>query len=356
MVLAVAHGAAVLVFASAPLIAIGVWWSSNTIAHNFIHRPFFRHAALNNLFSAYQTTLTGIPQTLWRERHLAHHAGVKWRARLSRPLLAELLLVVALWTGLAVAHPSFFTLTYVPGLAIGLVLCALHGHYEHAGATTTSHYGRMYNLICFNDGYHVEHHTYPGVHWTELPQRVAAGAPRSRWPAVLRWLDVVTLDRLERLVLRLPVLQKSVVRMRRRAFQGLLADAGPVHRIGIIGGGLFPRTAIVLHGLYPSAELTIVDVNAQHLDVARQHVENDPDIPRALRHAVRYQRAYFPQQQSGEAFDLLVIPLAFDGDRHALYRNPPAPLVIVHDWMWRPRGTGRIVSAFLLKRLNLVRR
>jgi hypothetical protein len=29
--------------------------------------------------------------------------------------------------------------------------------------------------------------------------------------------------------------------------------------------------------------------------------------------------------------------------------------VLVHDWIWRPRGTGVIVSAALLKRLNLIR-
>src|SRR5438874_9742981 len=36
----------------APLIAVGVWWNSNTIAHNFIHRPFFRSAGMNRVFSA----------------------------------------------------------------------------------------------------------------------------------------------------------------------------------------------------------------------------------------------------------------------------------------------------------------
>jgi hypothetical protein len=55
-------------------------------------------------------------------------------------------------------------------------------------------------------------------------------------------------------------------------------------------------------------------------------------------------------------FEVIVFPLSFQGDRMAVYRNPPAPAVIVHDWLWRRRGTSRIVSIFLVKRLNLVRR
>ena len=53
--------------------------------------------------------------------------------------------------------------------------------------------------------------------------------------------------------------------------------------------------------------------------------------------------------------DLVVFPLAFVGDRAAIYRQPPAPAVIVHDWLWRRHGAGAIVSVLLLKRLNLVR-
>src|SRR5256884_10001677 len=84
--LAAMHAAILVVWPVAPLIAVGVWWNSNTIAHNFIHRPFFRSAGMNRLFSAALSVLLGIPQTLWRERHLAHHAEVSWRLRVSRQL------------------------------------------------------------------------------------------------------------------------------------------------------------------------------------------------------------------------------------------------------------------------------
>jgi len=38
------------------------------------------------------------------------------------------------------------------------------------------------------------------------------------------------------------------------------------------------------------------------------------------------------------------------------YRNPVAAAVVIHDWLWRPRGKSVIVSRFLLKRLNLIQR
>ena len=63
------------------MIAIGVWWNSNTIAHNFIHRPFFRSRRFNALFSAYLSVLLGIPQVLWRDRHLAHFAALGEKAK-----------------------------------------------------------------------------------------------------------------------------------------------------------------------------------------------------------------------------------------------------------------------------------
>src|SRR5262249_30481485 len=73
--LALAHGVLLLAFPVAPVIALGVWWNSNTVAHYAIHAPFFRSRRVNALFRLYLSGLLGIPQTVWRERHLAHHAG-----------------------------------------------------------------------------------------------------------------------------------------------------------------------------------------------------------------------------------------------------------------------------------------
>ena len=57
-----------------------------------------------------------------------------------------------------------------------------------------------------------------------------------------------------------------------------------------------------------------------------------------------------------EDADLIVIPLSFIGDRGAIYRNPPARRVLVHDWIWSRHGSGAVVSVLLLKRINLILR
>lgn len=342
--LAACHGAAVLAVPAAPLIAVGVWWNSNTVAHNFIHHPFFRSRSLNLVFSACQSVLIGIPQALWRDRHLAHHAGVTWRLRWSLQLVVEIGLVCGLWGLLATGNPLFFVTVYLPGYVAGVALCAVQGYYEHAG-TTTSHYGRIYNVLCFNDGYHVEHHASPGVHWTALPHRMACGARASRWPPLLRWLDALSLESLERLALVWPALQRFLLDAHRNAFRALLADLPPLRRVAVVGGGLFPRTAIVLRELIPAAEIVVIDASRPNVETARRIVGAD----------VTFEHARFSATDPSRDFDLIVIPLSFQGDREAIYRRPPAGAVLVHDWLWRRRGRGCRVSVALLKRLNLVR-
>src|SRR3954466_3727458 len=123
--LAIAHAAVLLAWPVAPVIAVGVWWNSNTIAHNFIHRPFFRTATGNAAFGLYLTLLLGIPQAAWRDRHLAHHAGVRPRIHASRALAVQVLAVLLLWIALAWNVPAFFVAAYIPGYMAGLLLCAL---------------------------------------------------------------------------------------------------------------------------------------------------------------------------------------------------------------------------------------
>ena len=352
---AVAHAVILMRWPAPPLIALGLWWNANTIAHNFIHRPFFRAAVVNRFFSAALSVLLGIPQTLWRDRHLAHHAGVEWRLRISRQLVIETALVLCLWTALAVRQPRFFLLMYLPGYLGGLALCALQGHWEHAAGRPTSHYGSIYNRLCFNDGYHAEHHADPSVHWTVLPQRVEPDAATSAWPAPLRWLasswfalpwlEAPFLETLERLVLRSRLLQHFVLQNHRRAFLALHPEFETIRTVLIVGGGLYPRTALILRELLPAASLTIMDANSGNLEIARA----------LLGEVAEYRHELWGNQESGD-FDLTVFPLSFMGDRAAIYRSSPSAAVMVHDWIWRRRGAySRIVSVALLKRLNLVR-
>jgi hypothetical protein len=325
-------------------IGVGIWWSANTVAHHFIHRPFFRSRGANAAVSAGLSLTLGFPQTLWRRRHLAHHAGGGAAVRLDGALLAELVLVAAFWLALAALAPPFFAFVYLPGYALGLGLCWLQGHYEHARGTT-SHYGRLYNVLFMNDGYHVEHHARPCAHWTELAARPTDGAPVSRWPPVLRWLDGLTLEGLERWALSSPRLQRFLLASHARAFRRLLPGLEDVRHVKVVGGGLFPRTALVLRVLRPELRLTIVDRSAESLDTARPFLAGD-----ARTSWVR--QLYTPPLV--EDADLLVIPLAYDGDRESFYRRAAVP-TLVHDWIWRRRGRGVVVSWLLLKRINLVR-
>ena len=167
--LALVHAAVLLAVPTGATVALGLWWNANSVSHHFIHKPYFRPRLLNQLFSCYVSLLLGLPQTLWRDRHLAHHAGVAWRLKVSPQLVLEEGLILALWATLLLLAPRFFLAAYLPGFAAGLGLCWLQGHYEHSRGTV-SHYGRLYNLMFLNDGYHIEHHLRPSTHWTELPR------------------------------------------------------------------------------------------------------------------------------------------------------------------------------------------
>lgn len=343
VLLAIAQGAVLVALPVLPVIAVGLWWNANTIAHNFIHNPFFRSRGLNRLFAAYLSVLLGFPHAVWHARHLAHHAGTATRLRPTAELIGQTLLVAGLWIALGVFAPRFFLTVYLPGWVLGLGLCAVQGHYEHARGTVSC-YGRLYNLLFFNDGFHVEHHARPRAHWTRLRRSRGRGSS-SRWPPVFRWLEAFSLESLERLVLRSHLLQRFVLRCHRRAFVRLLAALPELRRVAIVGGGLFPRTALVLRELRPEAELTVIDLSRENLETARRFLPGDVTL---------LNEEFDPQRHAD--FELLVVPLALRGDRAALYDTPPAEFVCIHDWIWRPRGESTVVSMLLLKRLNLIRR
>jgi hypothetical protein len=254
-------------------------------------------------------------------------------------------MIASVWILLAFLAPGFFVQVYLPDYLLGLALCSLQGHYEHARGTV-SHYGWIYNLLFFNDGYHAEHHANPREHWTHLPRTQKAVAA-SRWPAVCRWMELFSLDSLERIVVRFPLLQGFVLRWHEAAFRKLLSDLPEIQRVGIVGGALFPRTALITQRLLPRAEITIIEASKESIRLATPFLSG----------AITTVHARYPSPLVQEAdFDLLVIPLAFMGSRKEIYASPKTSAVLVHDWIWRPRGTSTRVSWILLKRLNLIRR
>jgi fatty acid desaturase len=192
------------------------------VAHNFVHNEFFRARWANAAMSMLNSVALGFPQSIFREHHFNHHrynnqapsAGAdgdlsslyRYSGQPGEPepflryvllsplradvlryaraavagghatrLLLDTLAVAAVTAALAWHSPAYFALYYLPLLYFGHVVTYAEGYFEHNHAVpgdrmrnAVSCYSRWYNFIWFNNGYHQEHHCYPGVHWTKI--------------------------------------------------------------------------------------------------------------------------------------------------------------------------------------------
>jgi fatty acid desaturase len=209
--------------------AFSVGWNLNSIAHNFIHNPFFKSDALNRAMSLVISLALLSPQTMYRFVHLKHHAGNGDLPDASgatidplsiyqhgadgkaEPMLSYVFLeffrgdapfeiarkigekrpreaaqarfefgaVVGLYGVLlalgAVTGRGAFVPAMVVASYLGQCVSNLNGYYEHLGgnpdkpiAWGVSTYGRLYNWVFLYNGYHAEHHYRPKVHWTKM--------------------------------------------------------------------------------------------------------------------------------------------------------------------------------------------
>ncbi|HXU05371.1 MAG TPA: fatty acid desaturase [Polyangia bacterium] len=346
-------------------LALGVAmnWGANTVSHIHLHRPLFASPIANRLFSTYLTVLLAVPQRWWKLRHLRHHGLVEpGRAmRLGVEGIAEIGLLVAAFALLVATAPTLLAVV-LPALAVGFGLCALQGHAEHARAAAgVDYHGRLYNRFWFNDGFHAAHHRAPGADWRALAADGRADDEISRLPPALRWAEALPaflnrvsaagLDWLERVTQDVAVIRRHLLRAHTAAFTALLspAERQRIRAVTVIGGGLFPRTALVLGPLLPNARFTIVDRAAAHVDSARRQIADA-----GLSERVTFEVGSFAADGL-RGCDLLVLPLAFRGERLRFYRQPPARLVAIHDWGWRATTAARSARVSLLpKRLNLV--
>jgi fatty acid desaturase len=195
------------------------------MAHDFLHLPFFTRARANRVWGVVGSMSLMTPITLYRAFHLNHHRfgmdhvdpeigdtrdwssiyrfgpsptkpEALWSYALLRPLrqsplpfiaearrqgetgqlIAESIAVGVAAIVLAVLNWRGFLFIYLPIYYLGQVLAYAEAYSEHYGATpgdrrrdAVSCYSRLYNFLCFNAGYHQEHHFRPGVHWTRTP-------------------------------------------------------------------------------------------------------------------------------------------------------------------------------------------
>src|SRR4029077_7818736 len=101
----------------------------------------------------------------------------------------------------------------------------------------------------------------PAMHWSRLPQVSGLNEPARRaspWPAALRWMEAFGLTGLERLVLRWPLLRRFVLHVHARSLRKLCSQV-PARSVAIVGGGLYPRTALILGEFLPGGGCTILD-------------------------------------------------------------------------------------------------
>ncbi|MBL8753646.1 MAG: hypothetical protein JNK15_10115 [Planctomycetes bacterium] len=177
-----------------------------------------------------------------------------------------------------------------------------------------------------------------------MPQLGPQAERLSRLPPPLRCFAgfgmAAWLDRLERLVLRSRALQSHVLAVHRRALATVLQQVREPGRILVVGGGLFPRTAILLRERWPRAHVCVLDRDPDHLVLARRWL---PEI--------ELRCGSFPDAAL-EPADLVVLPLALRGSRSralAAAFAAGARHVLVHDWWWRCPPSGVAVGGWLLK-------
>jgi fatty acid desaturase len=227
------------------------YYNPIVVTHNFLHTPFFRTTWLNRAFPVLNSANLFLPQVLYKYHHLTHHQYANDPIRNGTTLdpsstfrygkdgqqegfvsysalglfrdgtahayreavrhgqrsqfwmeLAAVVVTTVLWIAI---DWRWFLLAFVPTFYAGWFLALLENYYEHHRATdpdsrladSVSYYGRWYNLLMFNEGYHQEHHLKPHLHWTRRPQVHAewkgkfkdAGAYEARKPPLLGFLD-----------------------------------------------------------------------------------------------------------------------------------------------------------------------
>jgi len=209
------------------------------VFHNHTHKKIFRAEWLNRWFGRIWTFSGGWPSYYWWYSHvIVHHSNLlgptdwtlpkrkadgsfegiytysllhwPWRyiphlwrdfssarggKQVPRQSAIELAIFLALWSIPFWIDPWMALGLWVLPQWIGNALIMGPGMYaQHAGCRPKSlqdpyghsntYLSRFFNLTMFNIGYHVEHHDYPQVHWSELPafheemkgQLIAGGA------------------------------------------------------------------------------------------------------------------------------------------------------------------------------------
>ena len=232
--------------------SVSITANINGISHNFIHNPYFRWDPLNRFFSLVESVALGFSQTFYDAVHTRHHMGnsdkqdeqgetIDWLSiyrhghddepenpwsyvflsyfrddpkaifrtlKERRPFDAwwgvfEISCFVLFFAWMGWMNWKFL-LFLLPFYYLGHCLSYANGYWKHYGSNPdvpiawgVSTYGKIYNWLFFNNGYHAEHHFRPKVHWTQMhdlhsqiaEDQKAAGTRVINAPHTLGFLD-----------------------------------------------------------------------------------------------------------------------------------------------------------------------
>jgi fatty acid desaturase len=234
-----------------PLCLFLFWYNGLVASHNFVHTPWFKQNWLNRCYMVLNSVNIGLPMAHYYQEHLKHHrygndrpdpqgqtkdptstfacgqngqhenllsycALGLFRTDLSESfaeickkgsglqLCCEIVACILSLAIYLVLSWQYCLWLFLPVFYCGWMLEHLENYYEHFGGTpenkyanSTSYYGRLYNALFCNEGYHQEHHLRPNVHWMHRPQtrkELKEGLDRAnrvvlKFPPVLSWLD-----------------------------------------------------------------------------------------------------------------------------------------------------------------------
>ena len=155
---------------------------SSTFKNETEHASLARYALLAAVSTLVQAVRAALAVgRLWRVGHhekdllLSARDPVKRSLDLRQVQLDRVAHCIALLLFLSISW-EWTIFCYLPAFYIAFVLVNVQNYGEHYGARpedrfadSVSYYGRIYNLLTFNDGYHQEHHLQPKAHWRQMP-------------------------------------------------------------------------------------------------------------------------------------------------------------------------------------------
>lgn len=211
----------------------------NTSMHHHTHVPLFVNKKLNRLYELFVSMPTAIPFQMWKYFHLTHHkynndtkknnivkdplsfyrygkdnnrenfwlytvyglyrdivgisiadkentCSTKFKLQDMDKLKTENLMILLYLSSVLLITGWYFAY-YVFVVLLSLIANNANSYGEHYQAVDHSNfrcdsvgnYNRLFNFLCFNSGYHQEHHVKPSLHWTKLPE-ITSTLPKNR--------------------------------------------------------------------------------------------------------------------------------------------------------------------------------